>query len=159
MTMLKKKLGFTLVELLAVTLIIAALTAVALPKYRRTIERAASTEALVNLRSIFESAKRYKAANSVAPTKLKGLDIAFYDASSEEENPFTINKYEYKFLSSHVQACRLSGNYCFYMYYNHPTKGRDVLTCKITTTGGKYDWLCDAMGDEDLGSNEYLIKG
>lgn len=157
--MFKKKLGFTLIELLAVVLIIGVLTSVALPKYRRTIERAASTEALVNLRSIFESAKRYKATNSVAPTKLKGLDISFFDASSEETATFTIGKYSYTFETNDVKSCRVNGNYCFYMYYNHATKGRDALTCKLTSAGGKYDWLCEALGDENLGSNEYLIKG
>ena len=157
--MLKNKVGFTLVELLAVVLIIGVLTSVALPKYRRTIERAASTEALVNLRSLFESGKRFKAATSTPPTRLKGLDISFFDASSEETNPFTMGKYEYTFETNDIKACRVNGNYCFYMYYNHPTQGKDALTCKITATEGKYDWLCEALGDESLGNNEYLIKG
>lgn len=157
--MLKNKVGFTLVELLAVVLIIGVLTSVALPKYRRTIERAAAVEALVNLRSLFESAKRFKAATSTAPTRLKGLDISFFDASSDQTNPFTMGKYEYEFQTNDIKVCRLNGNYCFYMYYNHASKGKDALTCKITSAGGKYDWLCEALGDESLGNNEYLIKG
>lgn len=156
--MIKNKLGFTLIELLAVVLIISILTSIAVPKYRRTVERAAATEALVNVRSIFESAKRYKAATSLAPTKLKGLDISFYEASSEEDAQFTIGNYTYEFDNSWVRACH--ENYCFYMYYTHPTYGKDTLICKIENTG-KYDWMCDAIGGDETtpGSNEYVMGG
>ena len=155
--MMKTKFGFTLIELLAVVLIISILTSIAVPKYRRTVERAAATEALINVRSIFESAKRYKAATSIAPTKLKGLDISFYEASSEETSEFTIGNYTYTLAATYVKSCH--ANYCFYMYYNHRTNGKDALTCKIEQTGGKYDWMCESVGDEDMGNNEYLIKG
>ena len=155
--MLKKKLGFTLIELLAVVLIIGILTSVALPKYRRTIERAASTEALVDLRALFDSAKRYRAATSQTPMKLKGLDISFFNASSQDTSTFTMGKYEYTFAANNVHVCRIGGNYCFYEYYLYNGR-RDVLTCKLTTTGGKYDWLCEMLGGTTVGTNEYEIE-
>ena len=156
--MLKKKLGFTLIEILAVVLIIGILTSVALPKYRRTIERAASTEALINLRSLFDSAKRYRAATSEVPVRLRGLDISFFNASSQDASSFTMGKYIYTFDLSGVHACRIDGNYCFYFYYSHATLGNDALTCKLTSTGGKYDWLCELLGGTSLGNNEYEIE-
>ena len=158
--MLKKKLGFTLMELLAVVLIIATLTSVALPKYRRTVERASSTEALVNLRSLYDSAKRYHAASSSFANKLQGLDVSFFDASSQTSSQFLLGKYEYRFEDTRISACRTNGNYCFRMYYRNSTLGRDILVCELTSTGGKYDWLCETLGDNDpaLSSNQYLIR-
>ena len=155
--MTNNKLGFTLTELLAVVLIIGILTAVGLPQYRRSVSRAEAMEALVNLRTIFDSAKRYKAAHSVAPNKLLGLDVSFFDATSETDPSFSIGKFTYMFDSQYISACRINGNYCFFFYYKHPGLGRDILTCKTITTGGKYDWLCENIGTRDLGEMEYLM--
>lgn len=157
--MKKNKFGFTLVELLAVVLIIGIMTAIAVPQYRKSIQRAEAMEGLVNLKSIYESAKRYKAAFSEAPTKLLGLDVHFYDATSTTDSTFDLERYRYTFTNSYIKACRIGGNYCFYMYYNH-TNGKDYLTCGLTTTGGKYDWICEALGKtaSNLGENEFAIK-
>jgi prepilin-type N-terminal cleavage/methylation domain-containing protein len=162
--------GFTLIELLAVVLIIGILTAIALPQYRRSIQRAESMEALVNLRTIFDSAKRYRSANSETPTKLNGLDVSFFDATSTTEANFGIGKFEYIFANDGISACRLSGSntyndtFCFKMYYNHGTYGKSALTC-TPSNNVKYEWICPAMGATDASGNAvkdsaggYLIK-
>ena len=77
---MNRKTGFTLIELLAVVLIIAILTAVALPQYRRAIQRTQATEALMNLRTMFDSAMRYRAANSENPNFVSQLDVQFFEA-------------------------------------------------------------------------------
>ncbi len=162
--MKNKKLGFTLIELLVVVIIIAILAAVAMPQYRRSVERAQAMEALVNLRTIFDSAKRYRAATSEFPTQLRGLDISFFDATTDDQSTFAIGKFSYTFdiNNNRISACRQNGNYCFYFYYAYTHNGitsRDVLTCALTNTGGKYDWLCEAMGTDAIGTNEYLLEG
>lgn len=53
-----KKQGFTLIELLTVLLIVAILTAVGLPQYRRVVDKAHSAEALALLRTIYDSSER-----------------------------------------------------------------------------------------------------
>jgi len=55
------KKGFTLVEVLTVVLIIAVLTAVAMPQYRRVVERSYATEAVSMLRSLYDSSERLAA--------------------------------------------------------------------------------------------------
>ena len=48
------KKGFTLIELLIVMVIVGILTTVALPKYRTTLERGRSVEAIENLKTASE---------------------------------------------------------------------------------------------------------
>lgn len=55
---MKNKYGFTLIEMLAVVLIVAILTAVGLPQYRRVVEKAHISEAEVMMRSIYDSGER-----------------------------------------------------------------------------------------------------
>ena len=50
--------GFTLIELLAVILIMAILTAVAVPQYKKSLERSRVAEALQMLPSVFDSRDR-----------------------------------------------------------------------------------------------------
>lgn len=152
------KSGFTLIELLAVVLIIAILTSVAMPQYRRSVQRAEAIEALTNLRAIFDSAKRYRAANSEAPLKLNGLDVSFFDADTPNSSSFNIGKFHYTFSANNISACRIDGNnsysntYCFRMYYvfDSGTKRKDLLTC--SSNSEKYKWLCEALSDSKLGS-------
>ena len=55
---LMKQKGFTLIELLTVVLIIAVLTAVAVPQYRRVMQRSYVAEAQTLLRAIYDSSER-----------------------------------------------------------------------------------------------------
>ncbi len=55
---MKKKNGFTLIEMLAVVLIIAILSGVAWPQYRKVIEKARIAEVESMLRTIYDSSER-----------------------------------------------------------------------------------------------------
>ncbi len=161
--MKKNKFGFTLIEVLAVVLTVAILTSIAVPQYRKSIRRAEAMEALVNLRAVYDSAKRYRSANSEAPKKLNGLDVEFFDAKEDDGNQtFYLGKFQYKFDDDYVEACRLS-EYCLRFYYNHKDKGKDTLTCRVKDSNATGDWLCKSLGSakaEDkryLDANEYLI--
>ena len=52
------KNGFTLIEVLAVVLIVAILSGVALPQYRKVVEKAHASEAQAMLRTIYDSSER-----------------------------------------------------------------------------------------------------
>ncbi|WP_428078642.1 type IV pilin protein [Candidatus Avelusimicrobium alvi] len=146
--------GFTLVELLAVVLIIAVLTSVALPQYRRSVHRAEAMEALVNLKTLFDSAKRYRSANSEAPLKLNGLDVSFFDADTPDASTFNIGKFKYLFYTDRISACRISGTgastysdtYCLVMSYKRDIGGttyKDLLVCNSGSS--KWKHVCESL--------------
>ena len=53
-----KKKGFTLIELLVVVMILGILSSIALPQYRRSVERARVAEALTLMRAVYDSRER-----------------------------------------------------------------------------------------------------
>ncbi len=55
--------GFTLIELLVVVIIIATLTAVALPSYRRAVDRSKAAEAMQVLPALYEARERWVVLN------------------------------------------------------------------------------------------------
>lgn len=52
------KKGFTLIEVLAVVMIIGILSAVALPQYKKAVEKARVAEAQTTLKALFDSSER-----------------------------------------------------------------------------------------------------
>ncbi len=67
--------AFTLIELLVVVLIIGILSAVALPQYRISVEKARAAEALIMVRSIAKANQLYYIANGNYADSLDDLDI------------------------------------------------------------------------------------
>lgn len=170
--MKKNNFGFTLIELLAVVLMIGILTSVALPQYRRSVQRAEAMEALVNLKTIFDSAKRYRAANSETPGSLKGLDVQFFDADPNSSDPI-IGNFRYSIKPTHIGACRVDGKaqstyadtYCLVMMYKETINGttyRDLLKCN--TGSEKWKYVCESLaqtcknGNTAQSGNSYYIS-
>ncbi len=170
--MKKNNFGFTLIEMLAVVLMIGILTAIGLPQYRKSVQRAEAMEALVNLKTIFDSAKRYRSANSEAPMNLKGLDVQFFDADSNSKEPI-IGNFRYNFNPTYIAACRVSGTgastysdtYCLLMHYNKDiggTKYRDLMECN--TGSAKWSYVCESLaqtcknGDTAQSGHTYYIS-
>ena len=60
----KDKKGFTLIEMLVVVLIIGILAGIALPQYRKSVEKAKLSEALMNLNIMVGAMQRYMLNNS-----------------------------------------------------------------------------------------------
>lgn len=162
---MNKKMGFTLLELLTVVMIIATLTAIAVPQYRRTIRRSQAAEGLMNLRTIYEAASRYKAQYSKPPTNVQQLDVGFFDALKTASNVSVIGNFRYIFSDDSISACRLyetaGSPYCFEVYYNNPDYGgRGAITCNTQGEVKDPAAVCSAFGTpyEDS-STVYIVDG
>lgn len=76
--MLCARRGFTLIELLVVMSIMAALLAIAAPRYFGSVDRAKETTLKVNLRLVRESIDKYRADTGKFPDTLNHLVEARY---------------------------------------------------------------------------------
>ncbi|MDP2652613.1 MAG: prepilin-type N-terminal cleavage/methylation domain-containing protein [Candidatus Omnitrophota bacterium] len=61
---MKRQSGFTLLELIVVILIVGVLSAIAFPRFFRTVERSRGTEAIINLSAIRQAMERYYLQNN-----------------------------------------------------------------------------------------------
>ncbi len=67
--------GFTLIELLVVVLIIGILAAIALPQYRKVVEKANAAEALPLLKAVWQAEQSYYLLHNTYATKFSALDV------------------------------------------------------------------------------------
>lgn len=158
-----KNNGFTLIEMLAVVLIIAMLVSVALPKYKRSVVRAEAMEALTNLRTLQDSALRAKAArpDRSTPKKLNDLDVDLFDATDAESATFTFGRYTYTLGDDYISATKIGRDaYSFYAYYPNLSGLGGEITCSAPED---LVWLCEGLCREGadgcvMKNGQYVIN-
>jgi len=84
---LKNKKGFTLTELLLVTIILAVISSLTIPRFYSTTEKVRSAEGVRILESVLHAYKLYQFENSTPPTAMADVDVeisgsAFFDETT-----------------------------------------------------------------------------
>ena len=82
MKKLKYNNGYTMIEVLIVLIILAALVAIAVPRYQAATEKMKSQEGVNILYSILGAYNRYEIDNGTPPTQLSQLDIEIPNAEN-----------------------------------------------------------------------------
>lgn len=143
------KKGFTLVELLAVMLLIGILSAVAIPQYTRSVRRAEITEGLTHGKTIYDAALRFKAVNGDWPRTFDQLSISFMEATAGS-SAFDDGSFIYSLVpaaneeQAYVSARSTKGDY--ELRFIEPIVNSNGVFAPIACcpgTSNKGIWLCE----------------
>ncbi len=104
MANLKKRRGFTLIELMIIVVIIGILAALAIPRFMTASDKAKQREAKIILKQIYSGQIEYRRVNSVygdnGQTSVKGTDGVFPQCGVTIP---AVAKYTYKIEASEVK--------------------------------------------------------
>ncbi len=130
------KTGFTLIEILIVVLIIGLLASIALPGYRKAVEKSKASEALSNLSALSKSEHSFYLAKNKYTQDFSDLDIQLQGTMDDEDEVLKTEYFDYKLLSTGILASRNNKEYSIY---------RDYETNQIMCTPGTH-YICDDLG-------------
>ena len=143
--------GFTLIELMIVVAIIGILAAVAIPAFMKYIRRSKTTEALMNVRKLYDSsvsyyesehanqagqilAKQFPATQTMTPTPVGTC----CSATGQKCAPAS---YAASWSTATWQALNFSVDDPFYYSYQYDSSGTDTTSAFTATASG--DLTCD----------------
>lgn len=163
--MIKEKLGFTLMELMAVVIIISILAVLGAGYYRKSVEQMRFTEILSNTNAVAEAVNRYiveKQAEGVSLENIKpkfsDLDISFASSCGNQGTNCSIKgRYDIIISRNKVEAQPIKGIYANHIsdggYYisvqTHFGNPKDEVAClagTVSDPGQKGQSFCESMG-------------
>ena len=163
--MQKIKRGFTLIELLVVVLIIGILSAVALPQYKKAVEKSRMSEALTIMSSLRTAVETYVLANGYTGTTFLGdgstdeLDIDLTHALSCPTGTEGCSSKNFRYQAScsantcYIIATRLHSNDNFsYQLWNTLEEEQWKYTCR-RNTGWQY--ICLSLASQGYTETHY----
>ncbi len=126
--------GFTLIELLVVVLIIGILSAIALPGYRKAVEKSRVSDALTTMQAVAKSEHTWYLTNNSYTNDFANLDI---DLNGTMNNGTLATEfYTYELLDTGIIADRNNGEYSIYKDYEN-----QQILCSPGT-----HYICEDLG-------------
>lgn len=156
---MKNNQAFTLIELLVVVLIIGILAAVALPQYKKAVEKSRATQAMALLKATGDAQEAYRLANGEYATVFEELSVdipwtgstkwwASYTTDTRSDSNWSLQIFKDDNNGNKgVFAGRISGNFAnqsglvwLYQYDENPAVPLNRPLCieKTGLTAGKY---------------------
>lgn len=148
------KLGFTLMELMAVVTIIAILAGISLGSYKRSTERALFVEGLTGGHTIAAAIDSYYYEhNFTYPSSMNSLPISLTQSTTTDSS-ITTKYFTYTLVAAtasapaYVKANRIGGNYYIAVYLETTMAGSDKANyldrCVGSNTEGQN--FCASVG-------------
>ncbi len=110
---MKNKKGFTLIELLVVVLIIGIIAAIALPLYRKAVERSKVAEAISNLKAMENATNMY-----ILEHDFPKENVLFKDYTNVELDGGVWGE-DNKYTTQHFNYFAYCGSSCFIRIYRN----------------------------------------
>ena len=151
------KKGFTLIELLVVVLIIGILSAVALPQYTKSVEKARASEAVSMMKSLSAGFEEYVLANGTLPNSFEELTLVPSNTTPDADGCISSKNFSYCIqhgprLQSWRKGGSYRGQYGFIWYSSIQSKGipgKKFYCYEVVGSSATELGICKLIGGKD----------
>ena len=145
------KKAFTLIELLVVVLILGVLSAIALPQYRKTVNKTRATEARIAIRTINDAMKSYYLANGSYPVSLDMLDVGIgsfgtVTVGTDQKQGFTLTNWS-------ILPQQVSSSGVLQPISEYQLRGNNIDAIVSVTVGSEGPYSCYGQDCKDVASS------
>ena len=150
---MRNKKGFTLLELLVVVLIIGILASIALPQYKKAVEKAKLSEALTTVKSIEGAIYRLMYQNDNAEDMKITFDMLDIEFANETSETYTTDNFKYEFFgdgisqntATAIMAIRTNGSYELMIMITMDGLGTHSFRYCYTNNTEIGEYICESL--------------
>ncbi len=156
-----KKKGFTLIEILAVIIIIGILGAVAVPLYHTFVDKTSFAELNLAARNLSQAQEMFRLRNGGYTDDLSNLDIRLSDENLQDINIDIGNQEQYSYVKTSKAGLN---NNCIY-YLKHSKNFPGEIHCEALKDNERAARLCKNLGGQRIPGNltnnytTYVLSG